>query len=57
MNVEAEKIQFALGTLPGITLLSSINDIFAINTSVRKTIKAVSNLEFLLASKLESTLK
>ena len=57
INAEGEKIQFALGTLPGVTSPpASISDLLLINESVRGTINDLTKKEFLLQSKLESVL-
>ncbi|MFD0590920.1 DUF6923 family protein [Paenibacillus sp. GCM10027627] len=57
INSEAEKIQYALGTLPGIQTPSSIDDLLSINSSVKQTLKTLNQLEMLLLNKLEDTLK
>lgn len=58
INAEGEKIQFALGTLPGVTSPpASISDLLLINESVRGTINDLTKKEFLLQSKLESVLE
>ncbi|SYX82998.1 collagen-like protein [Paenibacillus alvei] len=57
INAEGEKIQFALGTLPGVTSPpASISDLLLINESVRGTINDLTKKEFLLQTKLESVL-
>ncbi|OAB30304.1 hypothetical protein PMSD_21240 [Paenibacillus macquariensis subsp. defensor] len=57
LNAEAEKIQFVLGTLGGVTPPTpSISNILAINASVRSTMQDVIKTEILLQFKLENTL-
>jgi hypothetical protein len=57
MNAEGEKLQFALGTLPGVTApLATISDIINVNASIQRTVKAISQKEFLMKNKLDSVL-
>ena len=57
INAEGEKIQFALGTLPGVTSPpATISDILLVNQSVRSTIQDLTKKEFLLQNKLDSIL-
>lgn len=57
LNAEGEKIQFVLGTLPGITGPgATINDVLAIDQSVKATMDTAIKKELLLSSKLESVL-
>ncbi|MBH5318301.1 hypothetical protein I6N90_10820 [Paenibacillus sp. GSMTC-2017] len=57
LNAEGEKIQFVLGTLPGVTSPTpTLSDILAVNASVRETIRVLTKKEFLLDSKLQSVL-
>ncbi|MGG4231207.1 collagen-like protein, partial [Bacillus paramycoides] len=57
INAEAEKIQVALGTLPGLSPFPTISDILAINESVNTTLKNAIKKEMLLQSKLETILQ
>ncbi|WP_309296670.1 hypothetical protein [Paenibacillus sp. L3-i20] len=42
LNAEGEKIQYILGTLPGVSSpISTISDVLLINSSVRDTIREV----------------
>ncbi|PYE86855.1 hypothetical protein [Bacillus sp. 196mf] len=53
VNAEGEKIQFALGTLPGMTAPpGSLTDIMSINKTVQSTLDTVMKKELLLDSKL-----
>ncbi|MDT9027825.1 hypothetical protein [Rossellomorea yichunensis] len=58
INAEAEKVQFVLGTLPGVTVPTpTISDLININEAVRNTIVSVIKEEMLLQFKLENILK
>ncbi|MEL4010341.1 collagen-like protein [Bacillus velezensis] len=55
LNAEGEKIQYALGTIPGLTgPPSSLADILNLNESVRDTLESLMKQELLLGSKLDS---
>ncbi|BBI32696.1 hypothetical protein KCTCHS21_20950 [Cohnella abietis] len=55
LNSEAEKIQYVLGTLPGVTPPgATISNVLAINRSVRSTMMDVIKTEILLQFKLEN---
>ncbi|WP_332286079.1 BclA C-terminal domain-containing protein [Bacillus velezensis] len=55
LNAEGEKIQYALGTIPGLTgPPSSLADILNLNESVRDTLDSLMKQELLLDSKLDS---
>lgn len=57
VNAEGEKIQYALGTIPGITGPGpSIPEIMGVNKSVRDTLDTVMKKELLLDSKLKSVI-
>lgn len=57
INAEGEKIQFALGTLPGVTSPpATISNILAVNASVQQTISAITKKELVLLDKLENVL-
>ncbi|CAH8712394.1 hypothetical protein M5W83_27630 [Paenibacillus thiaminolyticus] len=58
LNSEAEKLQFVLGTLPGVTPSTppTISNILAINNSVRTTLQDVIKKEILLQLKLGNIL-
>jgi hypothetical protein len=60
MNAEAEKIQAVLGTLPcasKVSTCTSLDDLLAVNKSVRKTLQDVIKKEMLLQFKLENVLE
>ncbi|MGQ3740392.1 hypothetical protein ACUBUI_32355, partial [Bacillus sp. Fil] len=55
LNAEGEKIQFALGTLPGVTGPgASLQDVLNINSSVQDTLDMAMKKELLLDSKLNT---
>lgn len=55
INAEAEKIQFALGTLPGTSgTPATLPEINQINQNVRETLKEVVKTEWILQNKMES---
>ncbi|WP_337098676.1 BclA C-terminal domain-containing protein [Paenibacillus sp. YIM B09110] len=57
LNAEGEKIQYVLGTLPGITGPgATIQDVLAIDQSVKATMETAIKKELLLQSKLETVL-
>ncbi|MFF2290406.1 hypothetical protein [Peribacillus butanolivorans] len=60
MNAEAEKLQFVLGTLPTGTALSpavvSLAELFAVDSSVQRTLRDVIKKEMLLEFKFENVL-
>ena len=57
INAEAEKIQYALGTLPGLTPAATLNQILAVNNSVQDMLDLVIKKELLLESKLKEVIK
>lgn len=57
INAEAEKIQFYIGTLPGITAtVTTVSDLLALDQSVQNTLVATLQSEMLLSSKLETVM-
>ncbi|MBD8496954.1 collagen-like protein [Paenibacillus arenosi] len=57
LNAEGEKLQYVLGTLPGVTSPpATISDVLTMNESVRNTIRELTKKEYLLDSKLNSIL-
>jgi hypothetical protein len=54
INAEGEKLQFVLGTLPGVTPpKATLNDLFAVNSSIRETLREINKKEFVLLNKLD----
>ncbi|MFA4133767.1 MULTISPECIES: hypothetical protein [unclassified Brevibacillus] len=56
IHAEAEKMQYAIGTLPGLTVPASVSDLLLVNASVRQTLQDVTKSEMLLQSKLDNIL-
>lgn len=57
INTEGEKIQFVLGTLPGLSGgTPTVQDIIEINNSVRNLIDTISQNQLMLRAKLETVL-
>lgn len=57
INAEGEKLQFALGTLPGVTPPEvTIDNILAMNNSVNTTLREIVKNEYFLAGALEAAL-
>ncbi|SFX06958.1 hypothetical protein SAMN04487866_101403 [Thermoactinomyces sp. DSM 45891] len=59
INAEGEKLQYVLGTLPGVStpFQPSLSDLLTINASVRDTINAIGKKEYILNEKLENVLE
>ncbi|WP_340024748.1 hypothetical protein MHI24_06440 [Paenibacillus sp. FSL K6-1096] len=57
INAEGEKLQYILGTLPGVSAPDvTISDILSVNDSVISTLRETVKKEWLLSSKLDSIL-
>ena len=54
INAEGEKIQYAIGTLPGLTTPATIDEILAVNKSVQDTLALALKQELILESKLKT---
>lgn len=57
INAEAEKVQFALGTLHAACDPACLDDILKINDSVRKTLSGVMQTELILLMQLSTTIE
>ncbi|QFG00354.1 hypothetical protein PB01_16920 [Psychrobacillus glaciei] len=57
INAEAEKIQYALGTIPGLSPAASLENILQVNESVQDMLDLVIKKELLLESKLKQVIK
>ncbi|MDQ0087039.1 hypothetical protein J2T12_000433 [Paenibacillus anaericanus] len=58
INAEGEKLQYVLGTLPGVTPPSAtLDDILRVNSSVRDTLRTVAKKEFILVDKLDTVVR
>lgn len=53
INAEAEKIQFALGTIPNLLPATTISELLSVNNSVNTTLRTVLKTQMLLQFKLE----
>ena len=57
INAEGEKIQFALGTLPGVTSPpATIEDVLAMNESVRDVLDSITQTQMFLNAKMQDAL-
>ncbi|MFB5762014.1 hypothetical protein [Paenibacillus medicaginis] len=56
LNAEGEKLQFVLGTLPGLSRSATVGELLAVNDSIRKTIREVTKKNWVLSNKLEMVL-
>ncbi len=57
VNAEAEKIQFALGTLETADGAASIEQIMEVNTSAKKMLRDVIKNQMLIGMKMEDTME
>jgi hypothetical protein len=57
INAEAEKIQYVLGTIPGLTPAASLAEILLVNDSVQDILEMVIKKELLLDNKLKHVIK
>lgn len=57
LNAEAEKIQFALGTLETATEAASLDDILMVNNSAKRMLRDAIKNQMLIGMKMEDTLE
>lgn len=57
VNAEAEKIQFALGTLETAEKAASLEDIMMVNMSAKKMLRDVIKNQMLIGMKMEDTVE
>ncbi len=57
LNAEAEKIQFALGTLETATEAASLDDIIKVNSNAKKMLRDVIKNQMLIGMKMEDTVE
>ncbi|MFB2549166.1 hypothetical protein [Bacillus sp. OTC-L18] len=57
INAEAEKIQYAIGTLSGLSPVATLDEILAVNESVNQTIQSALKTQMLLQNKLDSVIQ
>ena len=56
LNAEGEKLQFVLGTLPGLSGGADIEDVLDVNRSVQRTLDEITRQQLLLGAKLNAAL-
>ncbi len=57
LNVEGEKLQYVLGTMPGLDEAASLDEVMQVNKSVRDTLSGIMEQQMALTSKLGAVLK
>lgn len=57
LNVEGEKLQYVLGTLPGLDGAASLDEVMQVNKSVKDTLSGIMEQQMALTSKLGAVLK
>ena len=57
INAEAEKIQYVLGTLSGVTVPGTYEEVLSINESVQDTLSLVIKKELILDNKLRQIIQ
>ena len=57
LNAEGEKLQYVLGTLPGLDEAASQDEVLRINQSVKDTLSGIIEQQMMLSSKLAAALK
>ena len=56
LNAEGEKLQYVLGTLPGLATPASLDEVMQINQSVQNTLSDIMEQQMLLTAKLSSAM-
>ena len=57
LNAEGEKLQYVLGTLPGLDEAASLDEVLRINQSVKDTLSGIMEQQMMLSAKLSAALK
>ena len=57
LNAEGEKMQYVLGTLPGLEEAAALEEVMQVNQSVQQTLSNVMEQQMLLTSKLTSAMR
>ena len=57
LNAEGEKLQYVLGTLPGLDEAASLDEVLQINQSVKDTLSGIMEQQMMLSAKLSAALK
>ena len=56
LNAEGEKLQYVLGTLPGLAEAAALDEVMQVNQSVQETLSNVMEQQMLLTGKLTSAI-
>ena len=57
LNAEGEKLQYVLGTLPGLEETAALEEVMQVNRSVQDTVSDVMEQQALLTAKLSAAMK
>ena len=57
LNAEGEKLQYVLGTLPGLDEAAALEEVLQVNQSVKDTLSSVMEQQMALSAKLSAALK
>ena len=57
LNTEGERLQYVLGTLPGLDGVASLDEVMQVNQSVKDTLSGIVEQQMLLSSKLGAAMK
>ena len=57
LNAEGEKLQYVLGTLPGLDEAAALEEVLQVNQSVKDTLSSVMEQQMALTAKLSAALK
>lgn len=57
LNAEGEKLQYVLGTLPGLDEAASLDEVLQVNQSVKDTLSGIMEQQMMLSTKLGAALK
>ena len=57
LNTEGERLQYVLGTLPGLDKAASLDEVLRINQSVKDTLSGLMEQQMMLSAKLSAALK
>ena len=56
LNAEGEKLQYVLGTLPGLSGGAGVQDVLDVNKSVQRTLDEITQQQLMLGAKLSAAL-
>ena len=57
LNAEGEKLQYVLGTLPGLDEAAALEEVIRVNQSVQDTLSGIVEQQMVLSAKLAAALK